>query len=319
MSTQKTPSRLSRGFTLPEVMVVMGVIAVLLAVLLPALTGAMNTADMAKSQSRLKQIGHWMTLYSQENRDHIVPSQFNYQDPAIPGQPYANYPVKVRSHSGLGSLRYKGTWTDILWTYNDLGKTQALDNVVQDMYRFDSPDEKVYEANPGYDENPFRAAAVNRRPFMVTGVPGSGPKPFGTGASEESLPGYFAANNFFNADRDAPPLANPDPAMPATPTPANGRWYVNGQIKAPDRSMYLVDSLAGETIEAEPEPFDTITDTDGNGYPDYLEVDFRYNGDVCLMLFLDGHSTPEPTWDNLTDLQLNRNIRVQNLHLKTSQ
>ncbi|MCI0677111.1 MAG: prepilin-type N-terminal cleavage/methylation domain-containing protein, partial [Phycisphaerales bacterium] len=73
-----------RGFTLPEVMVVMGVIAVLLAVLLPALSGSLRMGDMTKSLSRMKQIGTWMTLYSGDNRDHIVPSQFNYQDPANP-------------------------------------------------------------------------------------------------------------------------------------------------------------------------------------------------------------------------------------------
>ncbi len=310
-----------RGFTLPEVMVVMGVIAVLLAVLLPALSGSLRMGDMTKSLSRMKQISTWMTLYSNDNRDHIVPSQFNYQDPANPSLPLANYPIKVRSNSNhLGGFSpprtYKGTWTDILWTYADLGKTFAAEyamTAADDSYRFDSPDVDVYESNPDYEENPFRAGAPNTHNFI--NADGSGPTPFcnaGAGAREKGLPGYFAANNFFNADRDADPLANPGGTPDPIPTPANGRWYTNGQIKAPDRSMYLVDSLAGETINPEVEPYDNIT-VNAEGFPLHLEVDFRYSG-VCLMMFLDGHTSPEGPWTDMADLQDNRHIKVQNLH-----
>ncbi len=42
------------------------------------------------------------------------------------------------------------------------------------------------------------------------------------------------------------------------------------------------------------------------------QVDFRYN-EYCLMLFLDGHVTPEAPWIDLDDLELNRKIRVRGL------
>lgn len=292
------------GFTIPEVLAVMGVIALLIAVLLPALTGAKRSAQMADSMNRLRQIASWMTMYASENRDHIVPSQFDHTASNTSG-----YPVKVRSSSALtstpwGDLQFKGTWTDILWTYSGEGKKQQVgDNPLNaEMYMFDSPDTAVYERDGSYD-GPFRSAAANTRDFPISGAPLAGPKPFGPGAHEAGLAGYFAANNFFDA-RPTAPLYHPS----YPPAGANGRWYVNGQIKAPDRAMYLVDSFAGETINpvcGGPYESDLALDT--------LEVDFRYNG-MCLMLFLDGHAGPEGPWDgDVLELEQNRRIRIRNL------
>src|SRR6185436_21014741 len=91
------------AFTLVELLVVIGIIATLIAVLVPALGHGLKTANMAKSQSRLKEIGTWMRSYSSENREYIVPSQFDYTAAA------ANYPVKVRSNPALGPFQYQGT------------------------------------------------------------------------------------------------------------------------------------------------------------------------------------------------------------------
>jgi prepilin-type N-terminal cleavage/methylation domain-containing protein len=298
------------AFTLPEILVVVGVIAVLIVILLPALAGAWRTGSMAKSQNNLKQIAFWMTQYSTENRDHILPSQFDYRDPTNPSQAINGYPVKVRSHPSLGNLRYQGTWSDILWTTYGLGSTFKLHDASNpsdiDKYLFDSPDKAAYETSGVFDDNPLRAAAPNSRDFKVGNGFGNGPKPFGTGAVESGLAGYFAANNYFNASPSAPPLPPTTPGGPSSPTPATGRWYTNGQIKAPERSMYLIDSFAGETIEplAEPYNVDPAVGT--------CEVDFRYNG-ACLMLFLDGHSDPQTRWLDLADLQSNRRIKIQNL------
>jgi len=286
------------GFTLPEVLVVMGVIALLIAVLLPALHSAKRTADMAKSMSNLRQIDAMMKLYSSENREIIVPSQFNYQDTGNMNAPANGYPVKVRSDDALNGTgwRYRGTWADILWSYNpNLGaSSQLADPGNPDQYRYDSPDKAVYDNNPTYDENPLRAAAPNSRDFLQAGGgPSTGPTPYGNGASEVGLPGFFAANNFFKAD----PLAG-------------YTWYTNGQIKAPDRSMYLVDSFAGETIEPALAQFDNTPPAANQQKT--IEVDFRYSGS-CLMMFLDGHATPQSPWTDLAELQGNRHIKVQNL------
>jgi prepilin-type N-terminal cleavage/methylation domain-containing protein/prepilin-type processing-associated H-X9-DG protein len=299
------------GFTIPELLVVVGVIALIIAVLLPALSGALSTGNMAKAMNNMKQINTWMNLYSNENRDFILPSEFNYQDPANPNQPFGGFPVKVRSHTGLGGLglQYKGTWTDILWTYNEMGSEPLSYEGMpanDTTYLYDSPDKKVYDYMPNF-ETPFRSPTSNTRDHPGAVLGDGIPLPWGDGTLEASLPGFFAANNFFSTNRDTAPYNPGDP-----PTPPLGRWYVTSQIKAPTRSMYLVDSLRGETIVPWPEPFDNEADDDGDGIPDTVEVDFRYNG-VCLMLFLDGHVAPQEPWRDLYQLQNDRRIKINNL------
>lgn len=304
LKRKKTP----KAFTLIEILVVLGIIALMIGLLFPALIRVGRIAKKTESMSRLRQINMWMGEYSVDNGDIILPSQFDYSDSTL--TPYSGKVRSIPASTGGLTLsvgaEHQGTWADILWTVNNLSNLAgSLTSAEADLgfsFRYDSPTRELYDFFDNDLINPLRSAAFNTKQAKEGGIL----TPYGIGADSLGLPGFFAANDFFNNSPDVPD------------SPPLGFWHTNGQIRVPERSMYLVDSFYGEIIGTNEDAYVnpvaggsggfSLLDDDPNPTG---EVDFRYSG-TCLMLFLDGHIENVGPWPNLDYLQETLRINVTN-------
>ncbi len=142
--TRRT-DRCRRGFSMTELLVVIAVIAALLGLLFPVLAGFRKSGQMTKSMGHMRQIAGWMNMYSSDNRDTVLPSQFDYSLDDYPGKvrmEVSTFPVSM-------GTPFMGTWADILWTEFKLGvfpevTTQSWPDGLDHDYRYDSPDGLLY-------------------------------------------------------------------------------------------------------------------------------------------------------------------------------
>jgi prepilin-type N-terminal cleavage/methylation domain-containing protein/prepilin-type processing-associated H-X9-DG protein len=87
MGTSYGRPRRRRAFSLIELLVVIGIVAILLALLMPAMIGARRQAMSVKCKSNLQQIGQSLLIYANNNQDFMYPPSHG----PIPGRPKEDY------------------------------------------------------------------------------------------------------------------------------------------------------------------------------------------------------------------------------------
>jgi len=172
-----------RAFTLVELLVVIGIISVLIALLLPALTAAKESAKRIKCMSNLRQISVAVRMYTQEwrGRTHWMPNGGLWS--ARTGGP----PLSAdddRAYWGVAYLPY-------------LAGNRAVSDAntaVADVWRslFVCPSFRVMDIDPGYSD-PNMPATYGGNIFMgnvnVTKVRNDSEVVFAEDAAEQRIDG----------------------------------------------------------------------------------------------------------------------------------
>jgi prepilin-type N-terminal cleavage/methylation domain-containing protein/prepilin-type processing-associated H-X9-DG protein len=83
------------GFTLVELLVVIGIIALLISILLPSLNAAREQARTAKCLSNLQQLGLAAVTYTSANRGYIVPADVFYSNGDAHGRTWTDTWVTI--------------------------------------------------------------------------------------------------------------------------------------------------------------------------------------------------------------------------------
>jgi prepilin-type N-terminal cleavage/methylation domain-containing protein/prepilin-type processing-associated H-X9-DG protein len=149
------------GFTLVELLVVIGIIALLISILLPSLNRARETANRVKCASNLRQIGQAILLYSNDQRGGAFPRSVANAGTALTATQTSTWGTNIVGNEVFGVAEGPGTTqrpynNDITASLFLLLRTQDITSEV-----FTCPSSNAEKDNYGGGTN----APINRTNF----------------------------------------------------------------------------------------------------------------------------------------------------------
>jgi prepilin-type N-terminal cleavage/methylation domain-containing protein/prepilin-type processing-associated H-X9-DG protein len=248
---------ISGGFTLIELLVVIAIIAILAAMLLPALTKAKQKAQAIQCMNNTRQIMLGWRMYADDNNDLLAPNDYPYTTP------YATMSAATKAqHKNwvVGTMEQGLDAEDKAYVLGT-GISELLDpNSVLSPYL---PNRNVYHCPADNYVDPYAGKVVHVRSYSMnsavgtlysstTAMGGSQPVPVGTPVGQGWLPGsgYSGAmTGYWKTYGKMTSFTQPGPANTWVIIDENPRTINDGSMAisavALPGKTYLIDQPTG--------------------------------------------------------------------------
>jgi prepilin-type processing-associated H-X9-DG protein/prepilin-type N-terminal cleavage/methylation domain-containing protein len=212
------------AFTLVELLVVIGIIALLISILLPALNKAREASQVAKCLSNMRQLGMAAASYTAENKGYLVPADVS--DPTLASEPYGRV--------------WSDTWATILVGLKYLNYPSKIDPVNP------PPEDNVFHCPSGLLEQSSITAISNNLPSSRTDAQGAMGY-LNQASSRGVVPGlrvytWYGINAVANS-------SSPDVHEPCRRVTGTIGFVKMSQIRKSSEMVFLFDGILGLNIQ----------------------------------------------------------------------